>query len=177
MTIGDRVYNAVRAGWASGLPALVAGAALLLGNGLQARWIELSIGLLATATAIAATSTQTRGILGDLPFASLVALAGIAILAGCNTVLSIVAVATTAVAWDLHHLRGRLALVDELVEERLLVSGHVTRLLLAVGLGTGLALLTQVFSLRYGVGIAAAAGLIAAVGLSRVISHLRSNLV
>jgi hypothetical protein len=132
--------------------------------------------MLAVAATIAAMATQTGGLLGDLAFTSLVALAGLAIHTGCSAVLSIVAVAAAAVAWDLHHLRNRLALVDQLIDEPLLVGEHVTRLLVAVGAGTSLALLTQVLRLRYSAGTAAIAGLIAAIGLSRVIRQLRAHL-
>lgn len=79
----------------------------------------------------------------------------------------------TLVAWRLADLDRRLALADVIVDERSLRRPHLTRLLIVAGVAFALGSLATVVRVETGVMGALAAGILAVVGLSRLVVFLR----
>ena len=153
----------------------VATVSLIIGAALSGSWrTALGAAAVGVLSAVAISREWGRPV-GGLSFAGLVSLAVGAVLAGTHPLWSLLGVTAALVSWDLHTFRSRLASVDTVTQPGVLVRKHLRRLAVVALIGFGLGAAAVLVRVNYGIATVVGLAVLAALGLSQVISQLRRD--
>ncbi len=153
--------------------AAIAGGALAASFSTRQSWVGGAASLLFVGLAILAEGVPKAAWLSEVVFGGFTLLAAVSIWLGNPPEWALVAVAAALTGWDLHHLRVRLAAIENLEAPSSLVWGHLRRLTITILSGIALGLLALYVRISYGVVVVVVLGLLAVIGISRAIAYMR----
>jgi len=149
-------------------PIIIATLTLAFGYGLIPLWSGTMI-VVVMGLVWLVGQLRRLGWLNDMSFALLIIAAAVGVWWSVPAGWMLAGTVAALAAWDLARFDRRLAHVEQITGERQLRRDHLQRLLLVTGLGLGFGALALSIQFELSLGWAILLGLLAVIGLSRII--------